>query len=185
MLDAVYSDLEQRMKSGVENLKKNLQGLRTGRASTSLLDNIRIDYYGTQTPLSQVATLTVPEHNLIVIQPWDSTIVSTIDKALQKANLGLVPVSDGKLIRISVPPLTEERRKDLAKTVKKVAEDGRVVIRNVRRDGNEEVKLLEKEKEISEDVAFKAQAEIKKITDKYIAEVDKLAKAKEDEILNF
>jgi ribosome recycling factor len=185
MVDQVYANLDQRMKAAIDSLKKNFQGVRTGRASTSLLDNIRIDYYGTPTPLSQVATLTIPEHNLIVVQPWDTTVVGIIEKAIHKANLGLVPISDGKLIRINVPPLTEERRKELAKTVRKYGEDGRVAIRNIRRDGNEDVKKLEKDKKISEDVAKKAQLEVQKRTEKFITEIDKLQKAKEDEILKF
>ncbi|MBN2384892.1 ribosome recycling factor [bacterium] len=184
MLDLVYENLKERMDGALEKLEKNFKALRTGRASTSLLDGIRIDYYGTQTPLNQVATLTVPEHNLIVVQPWDSTIVSDVEKAINKANLGLVPLSDGKLIRINIPPLTEERRRDLAKSVRKFAEDCRVAIRNIRRDGNEEIKGLEKEKEISEDMAFKAQAEIQKITEEYIVEVDKQMQLKEKEVMS-
>lgn len=183
MLEMVYEDVEQRMRNAIEALQKNYRGLRTGRASTSLLDNIKIEYYGALTPLNQVATLTVPEHNLIVIQPWDNTALSEIEKAINKSNLGLVPMNDGKLIRINIPPLTEERRKELAKTVRKYAEESRIAIRNIRRDGNEEVKELEKEKDISEDMAFKAQSEIHKITEKYIDQIDNIMQEKEEEIL--
>ncbi|MFC1850288.1 ribosome recycling factor [candidate division CSSED10-310 bacterium] len=185
VLDDLYEDLGKRMQTAIKKLNRNFQGLRTGRASTSLLDNIRLDYYGASTPLNQVATLTVPEYNLIVIQPWDGSVLSDIEKAINKSNLGLIPMSDGKLIRINIPPLTEERRKELAKAVRKYAEECKIAIRNIRRDGNEEVKFFEKEKEISEDMAYKGLAEIVKITESYIEEVDKLLLAKEDEILKF
>lgn len=185
VLKTVYEELEDSMKVSIEKLKKNLRGLRTGRASTSLLDNIRIDYYGAITPLNQVATLTVPEHNLIVIQPWDVSVITLIEKAIHKSNLGLVPMNDGKLIRISIPPMTEERRKEVAKTVRKYCEETRISIRNIRRDGIEEVKLYEKEKEISEDASYRAQAEVQKITEKHILTVDDILKEKEKEILNF
>lgn len=183
MLKDIYDDIELRMKASLDNLEKNFRSLRTGRASTALLDNIRLDYYGTPTPLNQVATLTVPEHNLIVIQPWDGSVIGDIEKAINKANLGLVPQNDGKLIRLSIPPLTEERRKEVAKTVKKYAEECRVAIRQIRRDGNDNIKMLEKEKEISEDQAFKAQGEVQNIIQKYQDKIDKITAKKEEEVL--
>lgn len=185
MLSETYEESRDRMEKSIESLKKELKRVRTGRASLSLLDGIKVDYYGTQTPLNQMASLSVPESRLIVIQPWDVSVIKEIEKAILKSDLGLTPSSDGKLIRIAIPPLTEERRKELVKVVNKIAEEYKVAIRNIRRDGNEMVKELKKESEISEDDAFKAQDEIQKITDEYIGKIDEVQAAKEKEILEF
>ncbi len=185
MLSETYEEARDRMEKTIESLQKEMKRVRTGRASLSLLDGIRVDYYGTQTPLNQMASLSVPESRLIVIQPWDVSVVKQIEKAILKSDLGLTPSSDGKLIRIAIPPLTEERRKDLVKVVNKIAEEYKVAIRNIRRDANEMVKELKKESEISEDDAFKAQDEIQKITDGFVGKVDEIQAAKEKEILEF
>jgi ribosome recycling factor len=183
MLNDVYEDCKDRMNKVIANLEKDFKRLRTGRASVSLLEGIRVDYYGASTPLNQLATLSVPEPRLILIQPWDQTAIGEVEKAILKSELGLTPMNDGKIIRINIPPLTEERRRDLVKLVKKMAEEAKVAVRNVRRDANEMIKDLKKEKEISEDDAFKAQEEVQKITDDFIKKVDELSAAKEKEIL--
>ncbi len=185
MLDEIFEETKERMGKTQAALKSELMRIRTGRASLSLLDGIRVDYYGTKTPLNQVATLSVPESRLIVIQPWDASVIKEIEKAILKSDLGLTPSSDGRLIRIAIPPLTEERRKELVKTVSKVCEDYKVAIRNIRRDSNELVKSLKKDGDISEDDAFRAQGEIQKITDEQIEQVDAVYKEKEKEILEF
>jgi ribosome recycling factor len=159
--------------------------VRTGRASISLLDGIKVDYYGTQTPLNQLATLSVPEPRLITIQPWDATVIKEIEKAIMKSDLGLTPVNDGKIIRVSIPPLTEQRRVELVKVVKKMAETCKVSIRNHRRDFNEDLKQKKKDKEVSEDEFFKGQKEVQDITDDYIKKSDELTQTKEKEILEF
>jgi len=185
MLDEIFEETKERMGKTQAALKSELMRIRTGRASLSLLDGIRVDYYGTKTPLNQVATLSVPESRLIVIQPWDASVIKEIEKAILKSDLGLTPSSDGRLIRIAIPPLTEERRKELVKTVSKVCEEYKVAIRNIRRDANELVKSLKKDGDISEDDAFRAQGEIQKITDEQIEQVDVVYKEKEKEILEF
>ena len=173
------------MEKSLDSLKREFSKVRTGRASISLLDGIKVDYYGTQTPLNQIATLSVPEPRLITIQPWDATVIKEIEKAIQKSDLGLMPVNDGKLIRVSIPPLTEQRRVELVKVVKKMAENGKVSIRNHRRDFNEDLKQKKKDKEVSEDEFFKVQKEVQDITDDYIKKSDELTQAKEKEILEF
>ncbi len=183
MIDEVYEEAQSMMKSALESLKKEFAGVRTGRATTALLDGVMVDYLGTQTQLRQLASLSVPESRLIVVQPWDKTVVGEVEKAIQRSNLGLNPVSDGKVIRVPIPPLTEERRKDLVKVVKKSAEDRRVSIRNARRDGNELLKQLEKEKEISKDDARRGQERIQKLTDQFIKELDEIAAQKEKEVM--
>ena len=185
MLDEIYQDTRESNEKAVASLKKELQRMRTGRASLSILDGIRVDYYGTPTPLNQMATLAVPESRLITIQPWDVSVIKDIEKAILKSDLGLTPSNDGKLIRISIPPLTEERRKELVKVVHKMCEDCKVSVRNTRRDANDLVKSLKKDGDISEDDAFKAQDQIQKITDDFIAGVDECYKEKEKEILEF
>jgi ribosome recycling factor len=172
-----------RMARAIEALKKEFGSIRTGRASLSLVDEIKVNYYETPTPLQQLASLSIPESRQIAIQPWDPKVISEIEKAILKSDLGLTPMNDGKIIRINIPPLTEERRKQLVKTVKKKAEEAKVTIRNIRRDANEELKKLEKEKHISEDVVKKSQDEIQKITDSYIAKVDEVLANKEKEIM--
>ncbi len=185
MLNDVYEDCKDRMNKVIANLEKDFRRLRTGRASVSLVDGIRVDYYGASTPLNQLATLSVPEPRLILIQPWDQSAIGEVEKAILKSELGLTPMNDGKMIRINIPPLTEERRRDLVKLVKKMAEEAKVAVRNVRRDANEMIKDLKKEKEISEDDAFKGQEEVQKITDDYIKKLDALAADKEKEIMTF
>lgn len=179
-------DVENHAKSRMEKVHADLQhamaGLRTGRASIGLLDNVRVDYYGTPTPLNQLANLHVPEPALITIQPWDASQIGAIEKAIRSADLGLNPANDGKLIRVPIPALTEERRRDLAKKLHGVAEDHRVALRNIRRDANEAVKKLLKDKLISEDEERRAQAEIQKLTDAQIQKLDQAAKAKEKEL---
>jgi ribosome recycling factor len=183
MLDDVYADAQDRMHKALDSLEQDYKRLRTGRASVSLVDGIRVEYYGTATPLSQLATLTIPEPRTIVIQPWDQSVIGEIEKAILKSELGLTPMNDGKLIRISIPPLTQERRKDLVKVIKKKAEETKVAMRNIRRDANEMLKDLRKEKTISEDEQFKGQEETQKITDDFIKKVDGVFSAKEKEIL--
>jgi ribosome recycling factor len=169
----------------IEALKKELKRVRTGRASLSLLDGIKADYYGTLTPLNQLATLAAPESRLITIQPWDTTVIKEIEKAVLKSDLGLTPSSDGKIIRIAIPPLTEQRRKELVKVVHKISEEYKVSVRNLRRDANELIKDIKKDGKISEDDAFKSQEKIQKITDEHIKLVDQCYKEKEKEILEF
>ena len=173
------------MEKVLSDLQHDMAGIRTGRASISLLDNIRVDYYGTPTPLNQLATLHVPEPSLITVQPWDVSQIGAIEKAIRAADLGLNPGNDGKIVRVPIPPLTEERRKDLVKKLHHVAEDHRVAMRNIRRDANEAVKRLLKDKTISEDDDRRAHDEIQKMTDGYIQRLDQAAKAKEKEILEF
>ncbi len=183
MVDEIFEDLKDRMGKSIESLKREYSRLRTGRASISLLDGIRVSYYDTPTPLNQMASLAVPEPRLIVIQPWDKTAIEDIEKAILKSELGLTPMNDGKVIRISIPPLTEERRKELVKVARKMSEENKVAIRNIRRDANEMLKDLKKEKEISEDELFRSQEEVQKATDQFISQVDELCAAKEKEIL--
>lgn len=183
MVDEIFEDLKDRMGKSIESLKREYSRLRTGRASTSLLDGIRVSYYDTPTPLNQMASLAVPEPRLIVIQPWDKTAIEDIEKAILKSELGLTPINDGKVIRISIPPLTEERRKELVKVARKMSEENKVAIRNIRRDANEMLKDLKKEKEITEDDLFRSQEEVQKATDQFISQVDELCSAKEKEIL--
>ena len=172
-----------RMDKALADLQHEMAGIRTGRASINLFDPIKVDYYGTPTPLNQLATLHVPEPSLITVQPWDVTQIGAIEKAIQKSELGLTPSNDGKLIRLSIPPLTEERRKDLVKVVKKMAEEGKVKIRNARRDANEQFKTMKKDNKISEDEMFTAQDDVQGRTDKYIEKVDVVLAAKEKEIM--
>ncbi|MFA9613792.1 MAG: ribosome recycling factor [Deltaproteobacteria bacterium] len=183
MVEEIFEDLKDRMGKSMESLKREYSRLRTGRASISLLDGIRVSYYDTPTPLNQMASLAVPEPRLIVIQPWDKTAIEDIEKAILKSELGLTPMNDGKVIRISIPPLTEERRKELVKVARKMSEENKVSIRNIRRDANEMLKDLKKEKEITEDDLFRSQEEVQKATDQFISQVDELCAAKEKEIL--
>jgi ribosome recycling factor len=174
-----------RMEKVLSDLQHEMAGVRTGRASVGLLDNVRADYYGTPTPLNQLATLHVPEPTLITVQPWDVSQIALIEKAIRVADLGLNPGNDGKIIRVPIPPLTEERRKELVKKLHHIAEDHRVAMRNVRRDGNENIKKLLKDKLISEDDDRRAHDEVQKLTDSYIQKLDQAAKVKEKEILEF
>jgi ribosome recycling factor len=179
----VESSLKARMEKAVSDLQHEMAHIRTGRASLGILDHIRVDYYGTPTPLNQLANLHVPEPSLITITPWDVSQIGPIEKAIRASDLGLNPANDGKLIRLPIPPLTEERRKELVKRLHGVAEDHRVAVRNIRRDGNEAVKKLLKDKKISEDEDKRAHDEIQKMTDGYMQKLDASAKTKEKEIL--
>ncbi|MCX8031569.1 MAG: ribosome recycling factor [Thermodesulfovibrionales bacterium] len=172
-----------RMNGTINALKKELASIRTGRASLSILDGITVDYYGSPVPINQVATLGIPDSKQIVIQPWEAKLIPSIEKAILKSDLGLTPVNDGKLIRITIPALTEERRKHLAKMVRKKAEEARIAIRNIRRDINEELKKAEKEKLLSEDEAKRLQGEVQKITDSFINKVEEVVSHKEKEIM--
>ncbi len=185
MIDDIYQDTQESMSKSIEALDRELQRVRTGRASLSILDGIKVDYYGTLTPLNQMATLAVPESRLITIQPWDVSVIKDIEKAILKSDLGLTPANDGKILRISIPPLTEERRKELVKLVHKMCEEHKVSVRNVRRDSNELLKSLKKDGDISEDEAFKAQDEVQKITDEHVKLIDECYTNKEKEILEF
>ena len=179
----IETSAKTRMEKALADLQHDMSSVRTGRASVSLLDNVRADYYGTPTPLNQLATLHVPEPSLITIQPWDVSQIGVIEKAIRSADLGLNPANDGKLIRVPIPPLTEERRKELVKKVHHLAEDHRVAMRNVRRDANENVKKLLKDKVISEDEDRRAHDEIQKLTDASIQKLDQASKTKEKEIM--
>ena len=185
MTESIYSETREKMTKTVTTLENELKKVRTGRASLNLFDGIRADYYGTLTPLNQMASLSVPESRLITIQPWDVTAIKEIEKAILKSDLGLTPANDGKLIRISIPPLTEERRKEIVKLVHKMCEDKKIAIRNTRRDSNEMLKMLKKDGDISEDDSFKAQDKVQKITDQHISLIDDTFKNKEKEILEF
>ena len=179
----VEASIKTRMEKALSDLQHEMATIRTGRASLSILDNLRVDYYGTPTPLNQVANLHVPEPNLITIQPWDVSQIGLIEKVIRTSDLGLNPGNDGKIIRLPIPPLTEERRKDLVKKLHGVAEHHRVAMRGVRRDGNEAVKKLSKDKKITEDDDKKAHEEIQKLTDTYMDKIDTASKTKEKDIL--
>ena len=180
----IIKDAKTRMEGAIEDLRRKMATIRTGRAAVSLLDSITVDYYGTPTPLSQMASVHAPEPNMLTVQPWDQTQIGPIEKAIRTSDLGLNPSNDGKLVRVPVPPLTEERRKQLAKQVHEIAEDHRTAIRNVRRDANDRLKKMLKEKQISEDTERDALSEVQKITDSFIGKVDELMKTKEQEILS-
>ena len=174
---------EDRMKKSLANLKEGFSAIRTGRASAALFDKIKVDAYGDKSPLNQVANISVPEARLIVIQPWDKALIGEIEKAIRSSELSLNPSNDGKVIRISIPPLTEERRKELVKLARNNAEQSRVAIRNIRRDGNEELKKLLKDTKITEDEESKSAEELQKLTDSYIAKVNQVLEEKEKEIM--
>ncbi len=185
MIQSVQDDARQRMGKAIDALKAEFKKIRTGRASLALFEGIRVNYYGTPTPLKQLASLSVPESRLILIQPWDQTITKEIEKEILKSDLGLTPMSEGKVIRIAIPPLTEERRKELVKVVRKMAEEHKVSIRNIRRDINEFLKGLKKDGEISEDDLYKGQDLVQKVTNEYIELTDQTCQDKEKEILEF
>jgi ribosome recycling factor len=182
-MEALVKDTSARMERSIEAFRKELGKVRTGRASFSLLDGVKVDYYGTPTPLQQVGTLSVPESRLITVTPWDTKMIGPIEKAIQGSGLGLNPSNDGKTVRIPIPPLTEERRRELAKVVRKMGEDARVAVRNVRREAIEKLKDREKKKEISEDVVKRGQERIQKETDAHVKKIDEILKSKEQEIL--
>lgn len=183
MIKEIHSNHEEKMKKVLEALRRELSTLRAGRATPALLDKVTVDYYGTPTPINQVANVSVPEPRMITIQAWEKNMIAHIEKAILKSDLGLTPNSDGVVIRLNIPQLTQERRVELVKVVHKKSEDSRVAIRNLRREANEAVKKLEKDKSVSEDEAKKAQDDVQKLTDKYIKEVDAIMSGKEKEIL--
>ena len=185
MKEQILSELRENMTKSVEALKREFGRIRTGRASVSLLDGIKVKCYETLMPLDQVASISVPESRLIMIQPWDQSIIGEIEKSILKSELGLTPMNDGKIIRLSVPPLTEERRKDLLKVAKKIAEEAKISIRNHRRDANDMFKELKNNKEISEDDFHKSHDEVQKITDDFIKKINDITAEKEKEILEF
>jgi ribosome recycling factor len=180
----VILDMAEKMEKSVEAFKTELSKVRTGRASLALLDGIQVDAYGSSMPLNQVGTLTIPESRTIAIQPWDPQVLGAIEKAILKSDVGLTPVNDGKIIRLNIPQLTEERRRELVKQVKKVAEEFRVAVRNARRDAIDQLKKQKKDKEISEDDLFKLQDEAQTETDAYVAQIDEISAAKEKEVMD-
>jgi ribosome recycling factor len=182
-LKELYADLKRRMDQSVADFQANLASTRTGRASAHMLDQVKVDYYGTHTPISQLAQVSTPEAQLIVISPWDPSIVKEIEKAIQTSDLGFNPQTDGKIIRIPVPPMTEERRRDVVKHLNRVLEEHRTAIRNVRRDGNDALKKLAKEKKISEDEEKRCLEEVQKMTDEEIRRMEEMAKRKEVEVM--
>lgn len=183
MIKSLHKETQSRMESAVNALAHELGTIRTGRASVSLLDGIKVDYYNTITHLNQMSTISVPESRLLVIQPWDPSSLSNIEKAILKSDLGLNPTNDGKVIRLAIPMLTEDRRKQLVKVVKNMAEESRISVRNARRDSNEKLKNMEKEKEITEDECHSGLKDIQKLTDDFIAKVDEILDKKEKEIM--
>lgn len=183
MKELIFEELKEEMDKAIKALDKSFQKVRTGRASLALLDGIKVEYYNVPTPLNQVATLSVPESRLIVISPWDNSVIGGIERAILKSDLGLTPSNDGKVIRIAIPPLTEERRKELVKVVKKMAEECKIRLRNVRREANEQLKALKKDNEISEDDLYTSQEEVQKVTDKFIEKAEDVLAAKEKEIM--
>ena len=185
MKDEILSEMREKMEKTVDALDQGFKKMRTGRASVSILEGIKVECYGTQMRLNQIASINIPESRLLIIQPWDQSIIGNIEKSILKSELGLTPMNDGKLIRISIPPLTEERRKELAKMAKKMAEESKVSIRNHRRDANEMLKELKNESEISEDEMYAYQDKVQKNTDEFIEKIDGIRKEKEQEILEF
>jgi ribosome recycling factor len=184
-MQALMKDVETRMAAALETLSREFASVRTGRASTGLLEGVRVDYYGTPTPVTQVASVSVPDARTLVIQPWEQGQLAAIEKAIMKSDLGLTPVNDGKVIRLVMPPLTEERRKQLARTVHRIAEETRVAVRNIRREANDRLKAMARDKKISEDEERRGHEQVQKLTDRFIARVDELLKKKEQEILSF
>ena len=183
MVDDLFGDADRRMQKAIEVLKQDLAAIRTGRASAALLDRITVDYYGTPTPVNQVATISVPEARLLVIQPWDRKMLVDIEKAIQKSDLGINPNNDGQVIRLAIPALNEERRREMVKNVHKKLDEHKVAIRNIRRDAHDKLRDREKKKEISEDELKRSTDRLQKLTDRFIEEMDKIGKAKELEIL--
>lgn len=183
MTKEVINNMKAHMDKTVDSLRREYQKVRTGRANLGLLDDIKIDYYGTPSPLSQVATLSVPEPRTITLQPWETKMISVIEKAIMNANLGLTPANDGKVIRLNLPALTEERRKDIVKQLKKMAEEAKVAARNIRREANDELKKLEKNKKISEDDLKRAEKEVQDVTNSYITKIDEVLAHKEKEVM--
>jgi ribosome recycling factor len=184
-MQTLVKDMESRMTAAADTLVREFASVRTGRASTGLLETVRVDYYGTPTAVTQMASVSVPDARTLVIQPWEAAQLSAIEKAILKSDLGMTPVNDGKIIRLVVPTLTEERRKQLAKAVHKLAEEARVAIRNVRREANDRLKAMARDRKVSEDEERRGHDQIQKTTDRFIAKIDELLKKKEQEILSF
>jgi ribosome recycling factor len=183
VIKEVASEAEDKMKKALEVLRKDYSSMRAGRATPALLDKVMVDYYGVPTPINQMANVSVPEPRMLVIQPWDKSVIASIEKAIQKSDLGLTPNNDGTVIRLAIPQLTQERRNELVKSAKKKAEDTRVAVRNIRRDANDHLKTLQKEKLISEDDDKRAMEDMQKLTDKYVKEIDHVLEHKEQEIM--
>lgn len=183
MTGQLFQETEDKMKKAIEVMRKDLASLRAGRANPSLLDKVQVDYYGSLTPINQLAGISAPEPRLLVIQPWDKTVIPAIEKSILKSDLGLNPSNDGNVIRLAIPQLTQERRQDLVKVVRKKAEEFKIVVRNARRDANDSIKAMEKDGDISEDEAKRAQEQIQKLTDEYIEQIDKILDNKEAEIM--
>lgn len=184
MQDKIVSDTEQRMQKSVDSVVHDLAGIRSGKATPALLDSVRVEAYGQKMPLNQMASISVPDPKSLVVQPWDKSVIGDVVKAIQIAELGFNPQVEGNIVRIPVPPLSEERRKELAKLCKKIAEEGKVAIRNVRRDANDQLKKAEKDKQISEDQQHRGMDKIQELTDKFIKKIDELVEAKEKEIMS-
>ena len=183
MINDITNDTDNGMKKAVESFKRDLQKIRTGRANTSMLDGIKVDYYGTPTPVNQVATVQVVDARLITVKPWEKSMIPVIDKAIRASDLGINPVADSELVRLPIPPLTQERRKELAKVVNKQTEEARVAVRSARRDAMDMIKDAEKDKQITEDERKKGETKVQELTDKYIGQIEDVAKAKEKEIM--
>jgi len=182
-MEDVFQDCRERMEKAIETLQKDFSKLRTGRASTTLVEDVQVDYYQMPTPLNQLASISIPDSRSILIQPWDKSSIGNVEKAIMKSELGLNPINDGKTIRINIPPLTEERRKELAKIAKKYTEDTKVAIRNIRREANDALKKRKNNKDISEDDMYSGQEEVQKITDEYVSKAEKAREDKEKEIM--
>ncbi len=183
MVEKIIQEAEEKMKKATEFTRQELSKLRSGKATVAILDDIKVDYYGQKMPIGQTASVSAPDAHLVVVQPWDKSMIQEIEKAILAANIGLTPSNDGSVIRLPVPPLTEERRKELVKVAKKFAEEGRVTVRNIRRDSNEHLKRAEKEEHVSEDERKRGETEVQKLTDKYIKQLDDILAGKEKEIL--
>jgi ribosome recycling factor len=183
MIKDILKELEQRMKVSSEHFRKDLSKLRTGRANISIFEDIKVEYYGTLTPINQVATIGVPDATLMTVQPWDPSLLEALDKAIRAADLGLNPINDGKVLKVPIPPLDEERRREIVKRIKKMAEEEKTALRNMRRESKEFIEELENEKEISEDDKFKGLDQLQEITDEYIKRIEEIAAAKEKEIM--
>lgn len=182
-MEDVFQDCRERMEKAIETLQKDFSKLRTGRASTTLVEDVQVDYYQMPTPLNQLASISIPDSRSILIQPWDKSSIGNVEKAIMKSELGLNPINDGKTIRINIPPLTEERRKELAKIAKKYTEDTKVAIRNIRREANDALKKRKNNKDISEDEMYSGQEEVQKITDEFVSKAEKAKEDKEKEIM--
>ena len=183
MVDEIYNHAEEKMKKAIENLRYELNKIRTGKASASILDGVKVNYYGSIVPLKQAASISVPEIRLITVQPWDKSMINEVEKAILKSDIGLTPVNDGHIIRLPIPPLTEERRLELVKQTKRLGEEVKVSVRNSRREANERLKKEEKDGTISEDDSYRSQENIQELTDEYIRKVDEILKVKEQEIM--